>query len=54
MWYFGTHGDMKMTGVKPANGPAGLKAYDPESYALLDDLYSGRIAVQKITPRPRN
>ena len=30
-----------MKGVKPANGPDGLKAYDPDSYALLDDIYSG-------------
>src|SRR6185437_5972859 len=25
MWYFGTHGDMNMTGPKPKNGPEGLK-----------------------------
>ncbi len=43
MWYFGTHGDLKMTGAKPANGPLGLKAYDPESFALLDEFYRGRM-----------
>jgi dipeptidyl-peptidase-4 len=48
MWYFGTHGDLKMTGPKPANGPEGLKQYDPEAYALLDDLYSGRIPVTRV------
>lgn len=48
MWYFGTHGDLHMTGVKPANGPEGLKAYDPEAYVLLEDLYSGRIPVTRI------
>ena len=47
MWYFGTHGDLHMTGIKPANGADGLKAYDPESYALLDALYSGRIPVAR-------
>jgi hypothetical protein len=43
MWYFGTHGDLKMTGEKPGNGPEGLKKYDPEAFQLLDDFYSGRI-----------
>jgi alpha-glucosidase len=43
MWYFGTHGDLGMKGVKPANGRDGLKAYDPEAFALLDDFYSGRM-----------
>ncbi len=48
MWYFGTHGDLQMTGPKPANGPDGLKQYDPEAYALLDDFYSGRIEIGKV------
>ena len=48
MWYFGTHGDLRMTGPKPENGPEGLKKYDPEAYALFDDFYSGRIAVGKM------
>lgn len=57
MWYFGTHGDLHMTGDKPENGPLGLKKYDPEAYALLDDLYSGRIPVARmevveLTPYP--
>ncbi|HEU5070802.1 MAG TPA: hypothetical protein VFV96_10385 [Verrucomicrobiae bacterium] len=43
MWYFGTHGDLGMNGPKPANGRAGLKAYDPEAFKLLDDFYSGRL-----------
>lgn len=45
MWYFGTHGDLHMTGPKPADGPDGLRQYDPEAYALLDDFYSGRITI---------
>jgi hypothetical protein len=43
MWYFGTHGDMNMAGTKPADGPDGLKAYDPEAYTLFDDFYQGRL-----------
>jgi|SRR5579871_4186354 len=52
MWYFGTHGDLHMEGPKPANGPEGLKAYDPEAYALLDAIYTGRIPVPRI-PRQK-
>lgn len=50
MWYFGTHGDLNMTGPKPENGPEGLKKYDPEAYALFDDFYSGRIPIGKLEP----
>jgi hypothetical protein len=50
MWYFGTHGDLKMTGLKPENGPEGLKKYDPDAYALFDDFYSGRIDIGKLEP----
>ncbi len=45
MWYFGTHGDLGMTGPKPENGREGLKQYDPEAYALFDDFYQGRIPI---------
>src|SRR6266568_100643 len=48
MWYFGTHGDLHMTGPKPENGPAGLKKYDPDAYALLDDFYSGRLEITRV------
>jgi hypothetical protein len=48
MWYFGTHGDLHMTGTKPDNGPEGLKKYDPEAFALLDEFYSGRMKISKI------
>ncbi|MBE3070028.1 MAG: hypothetical protein IMZ66_07310 [Planctomycetes bacterium] len=44
MWYVGTHGDLGMD-PKPGIGPGGLRRYDPEGFALLDDLYGGRIAV---------
>ena len=43
MWYFGTHGDMNMVEPKPKDGPAGLKEYDPEAFALFDDFYQGRL-----------
>ena len=54
MWYFGTHGDLSMTGPKPANGPDGLKAYDPEAFALLDDFYCGRMEIgpREVRRRP--
>lgn len=48
MWYFGTHGDMRMQGKKPADGREGLKAYDTEAFALMDDIYNGRIAVPEM------
>jgi hypothetical protein len=54
MWYFGTHGDLTMTGPKPGNGPDGLKKYDPEAYKLFDDFYQGRIAVTAIAPENQN
>ena len=53
MWYFGTHGDLHMTGPKPENGPDGLKKYDPEAYQLMDDFYSGRMKIPKVEPRRR-
>ncbi|QDU56619.1 glycoside hydrolase family 2 TIM barrel-domain containing protein [Aeoliella mucimassa] len=43
MWYFGTHGSLGMQGEKPADGPEGLKAYDPEAYSLFDAFYSGEL-----------
>jgi len=62
MWYFGTHGDLHMTGPKPENGAEGLKKYDPEAFTLLDEFYSGRMQVplmqnarrERSTPLKRN
>jgi alpha-glucosidase len=51
MWYFGTHGDLHMDGPKPANGPEGLKIYDPGAFALFDEFYSGRMKVGAVEPR---
>jgi len=49
MWYFGTHGDLHMTGPKPENGPTGLKAYDPDAFALFDEFFSGRMKISLTT-----
>ena len=54
MWYFGTHGDLHMKGRKPANGRDGLRAYDPEACALMDDFYSGKLAVPPPAPTLKN
>lgn len=43
MWYFGTHGDLGMSGPKPENGREGLKRYDPEAFQLSDDFFNGRM-----------
>jgi hypothetical protein len=40
-WYFGAHGDAGFKDPKPADGPDGLRAYDPDGFALLDRLYNG-------------
>jgi hypothetical protein len=53
MWYFGTHGDLNMTGPKPEDGPEGLKKYDPDAYKLFDDFYTGKIEIAQVEPRPR-
>jgi len=34
-------------------GPEFIKKYDPEGYKLVDDLFSGRLDVQPLSPRPR-
>jgi tRNA A-37 threonylcarbamoyl transferase component Bud32 len=47
MWYFGTHGDMKGLTPKPAPGRDGLRRYDPEAFALLDDIYTGKLPVTR-------
>jgi hypothetical protein len=54
MWYFGSHGSYNgLQGERPDNGAEGLKKYDPEAFALLDDFYSGRIPVERVEPRAR-
>ena len=41
MWYFGSHGAHRKDGPQLADGPQGLKAYDPDAYDLLNRLYHG-------------
>jgi hypothetical protein len=48
MWYFGTRGDYGKVQPPPSPGPQWLKSYDPEAYALLDAIYSGRLAPGKV------
>jgi hypothetical protein len=44
---------LHMTGPKPADGPKGLKQYDPEAFSLFDDFYSGRIQIDRVIPHHR-
>lgn len=48
MWYFGSRGDFGKIDPKPQEGHEWLRQYDPEAFKLLDDIYSGRIKVQRI------
>lgn len=47
MWYFGTRGDYGQL-KDPQEGPQWLEQYDPKSYALLDDLFQGRMPSERI------
>ena len=40
IWYFDGHGDRRMTGIVPADGNEGLRAYDPDGWELLKKLYN--------------
>jgi len=48
MWYVGGHGDWRPTNGEMKPGPEWLKSYDPEGYALMDDLVNGKLAVKPI------
>ena len=43
MWYFGTRGDYGDIDPAPKEGPEWFKSYDPDSYALLEEIYSGKL-----------
>ncbi len=45
MWYFGTHGDRPKGSDLPEPGKEPFKAYDPDAFKLLDDLYSGKMPI---------
>ena len=42
MWYFGSEG-AGAPGLPRGRGPDWLRRYDPESFALLDAIYAGRV-----------
>jgi alpha-glucosidase len=53
LWYVGGHGDWP-SGMPPMEpGPEFIKKYDPDGYKLVDDLFSGRLDVKPVSPRPR-
>ena len=43
MWYVGSRGDYGTLDPPPEPGAHWLRRYDPEAYALLDDIYGGRL-----------
>jgi hypothetical protein len=49
MWYFGTCGDYGKIAPEPKPGKDWLRAYDPDAYRLLDDIYSGRMRSKEIS-----
>ena len=48
MWYVGSRGDFTSLRA-PAAGPEWLEHHDPESYALLNSIYEGRLKPRRIT-----
>jgi hypothetical protein len=42
MWYFGSHGQYVPGGITTP-GPQALQAYDPDSFALVQGIYSGKM-----------
>jgi hypothetical protein len=48
-WYFGSLGDCGSIQPKPESGPEWLERYDPQSFDLLEELYTGEL-IQKPNP----
>jgi hypothetical protein len=48
MWYFGSNGDPGKIAPHPQQGAQWLRAYDPDSYDLIDRIYSGKLLAQPI------
>ncbi len=48
MWYLGWHGDWRRGQGEMKPGPEWLKSYDPEGYALMDNLINGKLDVEPI------
>lgn len=57
MWYFGTRGDYGKISPEPKPGREWLRAYDPDAFRLLDDIFSGRrpsrvVRLALVAPQP--
>lgn len=48
MWWVGSRGDHGHLAAPPADGPEGLAAFDPASFAWLDALWTGRRAPDRV------
>jgi hypothetical protein len=48
MWYVGGHGDWRRSNGEMKPGPEWLKSYDPEGYALMENLVNGKLDVKPI------
>ncbi len=53
LWYVGGRGDWPHSMPPMQPGPGFIKKYDPQGYKLVDDLFSGRLDVQPLSPRSR-
>jgi hypothetical protein len=47
MWYFDSRGDYGKIDPKPQEGREWLRQYDPQAFAMMDDIYAGRMKVQR-------
>lgn len=54
LWYVGGRGDWPRSMPPMQPGPDFIRKYDPDGFKLVDDLFSGRLDVQPVTPRPRH
>ena len=52
MWYFGSRGDFGRIEPHPQEGQEWLRTYDPDGFALLDAIYSGKQKVQRMVWEP--
>jgi hypothetical protein len=52
MWYFGSRGDYGRIEPRPQEGRDWLRKYDPDGFAVLDAIYSGKQKVRRIVWEP--
>ena len=48
MWYFGSRGDFGRIEPRPKEGREWLRKYDPDGFALLDAIYTGKQRVRRL------